>query len=468
MSKDTVVIIMAAGKGKRMKSSLPKVLHKIMGRTLLENVVLTANKLDPVKIIVIVGFNLDMVRNTMQQNLNETIYEKIEWVEQKDQLGTGDAVKQCIPVLKNFDGNALILSGDVPLLTAETLEELMEYHLKEKAVATILTNVMANPAGYGRILRTSRGSVIGIVEDKDAMSEERSIKEINTGTYCFDWQSLNKVLPSLRDENAQGEYYLTDVIHILSKGGQHIGGYKSSDEIESMGISNKNDLAAMTEIVQKRINSYWMEYGVIMIDPKSVYIDHDCVIGQDTIIYPNTLIQGKSRIGQNSEIGPSTQLIDAIIGNEVKIKFSLITKSTILDKTEVGPFAHLRMNTSIGSNCRVGNFVEIKNTIMHDNVKSAHLTYLGDSELGSYTNIGAGTITCNYDGFKKHRTKMGEKVFIGSNSTLVAPVNLADNTYVAAGSVITEDVPEGALAIGRGKQVNKDGWVEKYRDKNKK
>ena len=464
MQEDTVIIIMAAGKGKRMKSSLPKVLHEIMGRTLLEHILLTAFSLNPAKILVIIGHKAELVKDTIKKRMPENIYKKIEWIEQKEQFGTGHAVKQCTPLLKNFNGSTIILSGDVPLLSQETLNSLLKYHLKEKTVATILTTHLDNPFGYGRILRTDSGQVVGIVEEKDAMAEEKHIKEINTGTYCFEWKELSKILPSLKNDNAQEEFYLTDVIHILNKGGKSISAYNSSDSLESVGISDRKDLAYLIGIVQKRINSYWMEQGITIIDPSVVFIDYDVIIGKDTIIYPFTIISGKTRIGENCLLGPSTQLINATIGNEVTIKFSLINNSTILSYTEVGPFAHLREGTNIGDHCRVGNFVEIKNSKLHSNVKSAHLTYLGDSELGCYTNIGAGTITCNYDGFKKHKTTIGERVFVGSNSTLIAPVTLSDDTYIAAGSVITRDVPKGSLAVARERQQNKEGWVE-YRKK---
>lgn len=465
MHKNTTIIIMAAGKGKRMKSSLPKVLHEILGRSLLEHLLLTAFKLNPARILVIIGNKAELVKDTIEKRMPEDIYKKIEWIEQQEQLGTGDAVRQCTPVLKNFNGPTIILSGDVPLLTSDTLNNLLKFHQKEKAVATILTTHLDNPFGYGRILRTDTGQVVGIVEEKDAMTEEKHIKEINTGTYCFDWQVLAKILPSLRNDNAQDEYYLTDVIHILNKGGKTITAYKAQDSVETLGISDRKDLANIIALVQKRINSYWMELGITIIDPSGVYIDYDVIIGKDTIIYPFTMLQGKTRIGETCQIGPCTHLLNAVIGNEVKIRFSLINNSTILNYTEVGPFAHLREGTQVGNHCKVGNFVEIKKSKLHSHVKSAHLTYLGDSELGSYTNIGAGTITCNYDGFKKHKTNIGERVFVGSNSTLIAPVTLADDTYIGAGSVINRDVPKGSLAVAREKQQNKEGWVEYRRKK---
>ncbi|PIQ28682.1 bifunctional N-acetylglucosamine-1-phosphate uridyltransferase/glucosamine-1-phosphate acetyltransferase [bacterium (Candidatus Blackallbacteria) CG17_big_fil_post_rev_8_21_14_2_50_48_46] len=459
------IAIMAAGKGTRMKSeTTPKVLHSLAGRSMLGHVLHAAYALNPEKIHVIVGHCAEQVQNFVQTHGSPTLHERLGWVEQKEQLGTGHAIMQLMPVLENFKGNLMILNGDVPLLRSETLKELLETHEELDYAATLLTTRVENPSGYGRIVRLHE-QFVRIVEHKDASPQELALKEINTGVYIFSWPILEKYLPKISNANAKGEYYLTDVIEMLVHDRQRIGTVTAENPLEVLGVNSRKELAEMECILRKRINDHWMEAGVTLRDPSSIYIDSQVQLGVDIEILPGTLLQGYTKIGDGSKIGPHCEIRESVIGENCEIRFSVLDQVEIKDQAKIGPYAHLRPETVIERNAKVGNFVELKKTHLGEGAKASHLSYLGDAEIGKDCNIGAGTITCNYDGANKHQTTLKEGVFVGSNSTLIAPLTLGEQAFIAAGSVISEDVPAGALGLGRSRQTNKEGWSEHRRPK---
>ncbi|MGL4868315.1 MAG: bifunctional UDP-N-acetylglucosamine diphosphorylase/glucosamine-1-phosphate N-acetyltransferase GlmU, partial [Cetobacterium sp.] len=378
-------------------------------------------------------------------------------VVQNEQLGTGHAVKQAKEKLNNFDGTVMVLCGDTPLLKEETLKNLYNYHKTTGAVTTVLTSIYQNPFGYGRILKQDE-SVIGIIEEKDATKEIKAIKEVNAGVYCFEAKELLVALEKIDNKNQNGEYYLTDVISINVKDGKKVEAFLLEDNDEILGINSKIELEKANKIMRNRINHKHMENGVILIDADNTYIEESVVIGQDTTIYPGALIQGDTEIGQNCEILGNTRIIDCKIADEVRIESSVLEESIVENKVTIGPFAHLRPKSHLKEEVHIGNFVEVKKSVLEKGVKAGHLTYLGDATVGEKTNIGAGTITCNYDGKNKFKTTIGKNAFIGSDTMLVAPINIGENALVGAGSVITKDVPENALAVSRSKQVIKFDW----------
>ena len=449
------VAIMAAGKGTRMRSALPKVLHPLAGRTLLGHVLSALIPLAPARTVAIVGHQHDQVAAALPDGAS--------WVRQEPQLGTGHALMQILPVLPPDSGTLLLLSGDVPLIRSETLSRLVTHHREHQAAATILTTRMPVPGNLGRILRGAGDAVEAIVEAKDAKPEQLMITEINAGIYCFDWAKVAPLLERLQPTNAQGEYYLTDVIAMLVSVGEPVHAVVTPDWTEVMGINDRVELAEAGAVLRERINRHWMRAGVSLVDPATTYIDATVHFEGDATVWPGCTIQGDSVIGDGAEIGPSSQVRDSQIGAGALVRQSVIDESRIGPGTQVGPFAHLRNHADVGADCRIGNFVELKKTVFADKAKASHLSYLGDATIGSGSNIGAGTITCNYDGVHKHPTTIGARVFVGSDSVLVAPVTLADDSYVAAGSVITKDVPSGALGIGRGRQENIAGWVWRRR-----
>lgn len=456
---DLSVIVMAAGKGTRMKSKLPKVLHKIAGKSMLDYVIDSVQELNPDNIFVVVGYEAETIKNSFDNRL------EVKWVEQKEQLGTGHAIMQVLPFLKGYSGNVLVLSGDVPLLSTETMKNLLDIHEKYDAHATILTTILENPFGYGRIIKDSDGNIIKIIEEKDASGEEKLVKEINSGTYCFKWKSLDSYIKKITPQNAQGEYYLTDVIKLFEDNGLRIRSHATNSIEEVLGVNDRAMLAKITGIIREKINDGLMFSGVSIIDPKTTYIDSGVRIGVDSVIYPNTIIEGKSVIGSNCKLGPNSQIVNTTIGDNTEVTFSSVVDSGISDNCSIGPFSRIREKAFISNKCKIGNFVELKKTIFDEGVKASHLAYIGDAEVGTKTNIGAGTITCNYDGKKKHKTLIGENVFVGSNSTLVAPVSLEPDSYIAAGSVITQAVPSYALGVGRARQRNVDDWVLRKKEK---
>ncbi len=450
---DTAVIIMAAGKGKRMKSNLPKVLHNLAGKPILNYVSDTVSQLEAKRKILVVGCKSDKIR--------ELIGDKIEFVEQKEQLGTAHAVLQTEKLLSGFKGDVLILSGDVPFLTIKTLKKLLKYHQNNNFCCTLLSTILKNPKGYGRIIRDKKGELKGIIEEVDLSPEKKKITEINSGIYCFNKEKLFQTLEKVTKDNKQGEYYLTDTVKILLEEGLTVGNIIVKDCSEILGINNRLDLADASQKVYQKTLQDLMLQGVTIVDPNSTFIEQGVKIGQDSIIYPFTIIEKDTKIGSSCLIGPYSHLIDADIRKGVRVWASIIESSTIKEGANIGPYAHLRPETVVEKGAKIGNFVEVKNTIIGEGSKASHLTYLGDATIGKKVNIGAGTITCNYDGEKKYKTVIEDGVFIGSNNTLIAPVKLGKDSYTGAGSTITEDVPEGNLAIARSGQRNISGWRKK-------
>ncbi len=454
--RDTAVIIMAAGKGKRMKSDLPKVLHNLAGKSILSYVINTVNQLEAKRKILVVGYKNDKIR--------ELIGDKIEYTEQKEQLGTAHAVLQAKKLLSGFKGDVLILSGDVPFLSLETLKKLLKYHKDNNFYCTLLSAVFKNAKGYGRIIRNKKGEIKGIIEEVDLSPEKKKISEINSGIYCFDKEKLFEALEKITTDNKQGEYYLTDTVKILLDVGLTVGNIIIKNNSEIVGINTQLDLADASKKVYQNTLQTLMLQGVTIIDPNSIFIEQGVKIGQGSIIYPFTIIEKDTKVESNCFIGPYSHLIDADIGKRVRVWASVIENSVVKEGANIGPYAHLRPGTVIEKGAKIGNFVELKNTIMGENSKASHLTYLGDTIIGKKVNIGAGTITCNYDGEKKNKTIIEDGVFIGSNNSLVAPVKLGKNSYTGAGSTITEDVPADNLAIARSRQKNISGWQKRKKE----
>ncbi len=450
---DFVTIILAAGKGTRMKSKLPKVLHKAGGKTMVQSVLDAAKAAGARRNIVITGFGGEQVR--------EALAGQAEFVEQKEQLGTGHAVLQTKDFMQGEKGTVMVLCGDTPLLTGDLLKKLYEEHVQAGAKATVLTAIMPDATGYGRIIRGADGSVNRIVEHKDATEEERKVREVNSGIYCFDIEALFEMLPKVTNDNAQGEYYLPDVLGMLKKQGEKIWAVAADDYEDTLGINSRLQLSRAEKILRRRKNEELMAEGVSILDPDTTYIDADVQIGRDTVIYPMTFIEGKTVIGENCEIGPSVRLQNVTIGNGVKGQYLYAHDAIVDNDANLGQFVHLRPNAHIGEQVKIDNFIEVKNANIGKASKLPHLSYIGDCDMGEGVNMGCGSITVNYDGKKKYRTKIGNHAFIGCNSNLVAPVTLADNAFVAAGSTVTKDVPADALAIARERQTNIEGWVDK-------
>ena len=434
-------LILAAGKGTRMKSKLPKVLHKVGGKAMVERVLDTVQSMGTNRDVVVVGFAGDAVQNYLG--------DRAEFVRQEEQNGTGHAVKQAQPVLGDYDGTIILLCGDTPLVTKESLEALLQEHAKSGAAATILTAHMPDPTGYGRIIRNESGSVVRIVEQKDGKPEELIVQEINTGMYAFDSKKLWPCLDQLSD----------DVVGILVNAGERVSAYMTEDFEESLGVNSRHQLAQAEEILKRRKNYELMNDGVTIIDPNTTYVAPEVLVGPDTILHPGTILEGNTVIGSGCEIGPHTRLSNVVVGNDTVIHFTYGHDCEVKDGADIGPYVHLRPDTVIGNQVHIGNFVEVKNSHVGAGTKFPHLSYIGDSDVGSGVNIGCGTITVNYDGKVKHRTTIGEGAFIGCNSNLVAPVTIGNYSYVGAGSTITKDVPDKALAVGRSKQIIKENWV---------
>ncbi|MDT9186864.1 bifunctional UDP-N-acetylglucosamine diphosphorylase/glucosamine-1-phosphate N-acetyltransferase GlmU [Limnospira fusiformis KN01] len=445
------VAILAAGRGTRMKSDLPKVLHQLGGRSLVEWVLESARDLQPLRKLVIVGYGGDQVQTSLMAKYADA---GLEFVEQKQQLGTGHAIQQVLPYLQDFTGDLLVLNGDVPLLRPHTLQQLMTIHKQQGNAATILTANLPNPTGYGRVFCDSKNLVKEIVEHRDCTEAQKQNHRINAGVYCFNWQALAKILPHLKADNDQQEYYLTDTVHDLDP----VMAVDVEDFREIMGINNRRHLAAAHEVFQEWIKEEWMDAGVTLIDPDSITIDDTVQLEPDVIIEPQTHLRGKTLIRSGSRIGPGSLIENSEIGENVTVLYSVISDSTIASNTRIGPYTHLRGHANIAEGCRIGNFVELKNAEVGPKTNIAHLSYIGDATLGEKVNIGAGTITANYDGFKKHHTTIGDRTKTGSNSVIVAPVTLGNDVTVAAGSVITNDVPDDSLAIARERQIVKHNW----------
>ncbi len=452
------VVVLAAGKGTRMKSSLPKVLHKVNGRPMLSHVLATARSVDPASVTVVLGHMADTVRAAYQSDAS------VKFVVQEPQLGTGHALLQALPELGEATGDILLLYGDVPFLSAATVAELLARHRREQSAATVLTAEVDQPFGYGRIVRQD-GAIVRIVEERDATAAERALKEINAGIYALALEPLPEAMAALAPQNAQGEYYLPDLIGIYRRRSLGVSTLtvRSADEIR--GINGRRELAEVSRLVRNAKNEELLAAGVTLIDPATTYVEADVEVGADTVIHPNVYLEGRTVIGGACEIHAGTRLVNATVGDRVTIRnYCVVTDSTVESDAVLGPFAHLRPGSVVQSEAHVGNFVELKKATLGRKSKASHLTYLGDATIGDNVNIGAGTITCNYDGKLKHQTVIGDGAFIGSDSQLIAPVSVGKGAYVAAGSSITDNVPDDALAITRGRQLNKEGWAKRKRD----
>ncbi|EAD5680549.1 bifunctional UDP-N-acetylglucosamine diphosphorylase/glucosamine-1-phosphate N-acetyltransferase GlmU [Listeria innocua] len=451
MSKRYAVVL-AAGQGTRMKSKLYKVLHPVCGKPMVEHVVDQISTLDVDKVVTIVGHGAEKVQ--------EHLAGKSEFVKQDEQLGTAHAVLQAKSELAGKDGVTLVVCGDTPLIEASTMEALLKYHHEKRAKATILTTVIEDPTGYGRIIRDDLGIVEKIVEHKDATEKEQRISEINTGTYCFDNKALFEALENVSNDNVQGEYYLPDVIKILKDADEVVAAYKMESFEESLGVNDRIALAEASKLMQRRINENHMRNGVTLVNPENTYIDIDVKIGQDTVIEPGVMLRGKTVIGGDCVVTSGSEIVSSVIGERVHVRNSSIFESKVGDDVQIGPYAHLRPESDIHNHVKIGNYVETKKAVVGEGTKLPHFIYMGDAEIGKNVNVGCGSIAVNYDGKNKAKTIIGDNVFVGCNSNLIAPVKVGDRAFIAAGSTITKDVPEDALGIARAKQDNKLGYAK--------
>lgn len=448
-------IILAAGEGKRMQSNIAKPLHKVCGKSMIEWVLGAANSVGTAENIVVIGHKAEEIK----KHLGECA----TYAYQYQQRGTGDAVMQGMEPLSGKNGTVVVLYGDTPLIQGETLKQALTAHTEAENAVTVITAIAENPYGYGRIVREN-GTIARIVEQKDATEEEAAICEINAGMYFFDLDKLRSALGRISNDNSQGEYYLTDTISILLSDGENVGTYTVPFE-ETLGVNDRVQLACVEGIQNSRLVKAAMLGGVTMLDPATVRLSADTVIGRDTVIYPSVILEGRTVIGSNCQIGPNTRLTDCVIGDETEVANSVGVQSSVGSGTHVGPFAYLRPNSLVGSNVKIGDFVEIKNASIGDGTKVAHLTYVGDADVGERVNFGCGTVVVNYDGTNKHRTTIGDDAFIGCNTNLVSPVTVNRGAYTAAGSTITDEVPEGALAIARSRQTVKEHWADNRKKK---
>jgi bifunctional UDP-N-acetylglucosamine pyrophosphorylase / glucosamine-1-phosphate N-acetyltransferase len=456
-------VVLAAGEGTRMRSATPKVLHPLCGRPMLLHVLDTLVELPLERIVVVVGHGAERVTKTLQEQLATEI--AVEFVEQRVQRGTGDAVSVGLTAFADelgTDDDVIVLTGDTPLLRADTLADLATEHRLADAAATLLTAELDDPTGYGRVLRDARGNVERVVEQADANDAELGIAEVNPSIYCFRRAFLAPALRRLSPENAQGEYYLTDVVGVLRQAGHVVLGIPAADPTETLGVNDRAQLAVAEAILRQRVCDRWMREGVTMTDPAATYIDVSVELEPDVRLLPGTILEGRTVIGAGSVIGPDVHLVDTIVGERATISNTVAHEAEIGDGASVGPYTHLRPGTHVGAGAKLGNFVEAKNSDIGEGAKASHLSYLGDTDVGAGANIGAGTITANYDGVRKHRTKIGKDARIGSNNTLVAPVEIGDGAYTGAGSVVTHDVPPGALAKGVPAR-SQEGWVAERR-----
>lgn len=455
--KKRLAVVLAAGMGTRMKSDTYKVLHQINGLSMVEHVLRAVNKSRVQRIVTIVGHGAEAVKSV--------IGDQSEFALQEEQLGTAHAVIQAKDFLLEEEGATLVICGDTPLISAETLEELFEVHESNNAKATILTAIAPNPSGYGRIVRYGDGEISQIVEHKDATPEIRAITEINTGTYVFDNKALFDALEKVDNDNVQNEFYLTDVIRILVDQQEVVKAHIMDDFDEAIGINDRVALAQASQLMTSRINTYHMRNGVTMINPESTYIEIDVEIGRDTIIESSVSLKGQTKIGDHVIVGKGSEIVDSAISDHVVIKNSVIEGARVARNATVGPFAHLRPKADIGEEVHIGNFVEVKNSSLDQGAKAGHLTYIGDAEIGKNVNVGCGTTFVNYDGKNKHRTSVGDNSFIGSGSLIVAPVQIGHNAITAAGSTITQDVPNEALGIARSRQENHENFWDRFNNK---
>ena len=452
------IIILAAGQGKRMRSAVPKVLHPLGGRPLLAHVLDACTGLDPEAVRVVVGHGDGRIREAFPA------MDPGAWVLQPEQLGTGHAAQCAVDALGDFRGDLLILNGDVPLLSCRSLSGMLAAHQSGGHDLTLGVATLPDPSGYGRILRGPGGDITGVVEERDATEAQRAIPEINVGLYLAPADFLRAALAALDNRNHQGEYYLPDIAGFAARMEARIGSMTVDDPREFRGVNNREELAWMEKTLQADINRKWMERGVTLKDPDSTYIDAEAVIGEDTVIGPNSHLLGRTVVGAGCRIDGSAYLTNVRLGDAVHLRFSVVLDDCDVEEgVSIGPFAHLRPGTVLKRDVHIGNFVEVKNSSVGEGTKASHLSYIGDTDLGRESNIGAGTITCNYDGFAKHRTTIGDRVQVGSDTQLVAPVAVGDDAYIGAGSTITKDVPAGALAVSRTPQQHMEGWVAGFR-----
>ncbi len=450
----TACVILAAGQGKRMKSGLPKVLHEICGAPMIESVVSAARRVNAEKLVVVAGRHMDLIRRSVGAA-------DIVFVRQKEPKGTGHALLCARRALDDFRGTVVVLNGDSPLVEHETIKKFLRLHRRDGNALSVLSFIAKDPKDYGRIVRDGSGGVSAIIEEKDADTFQKKICEVNSGVYALNRDAL-LLLDAIRINTAKGEYYLTDIATEAAKQGLKAAAYCIGTEEEFMGVNTREELARASLLMRRRISKKWSERGVTFIDSDSTFIHAGVSIGRDSVIYPNVYLEGHAKIGRGTTIFPNVRIIDSQIGSGVVIKdSSLIEDSKVKDRASVGPFAHLRPGSEVGAGAKVGNFVELKKAVIGRESKASHLSYLGDTVIGRAVNIGAGTITCNYDGVNKHRTVLGDGVFVGSDTQFVAPVKVGRGAYIGAGSTITEDVPAGALALSRSRQKNIRGWAKK-------
>lgn len=454
-----MAIVLAAGQGKRMKSKLYKVLHPVCGKPMVGHVVNVVKKVKAEKAVVVVGHGAESVI--------QYLGDQVEYAYQSEQLGTGHAVQQAEELLGQEEGTTVILYGDTPLVTDTTIAKLQQFHQTNHLAATVLTAVVPDPTGLGRIIRDEEGNIQRIVEQKDCNEEQAQITEINTGMYCFDNKKLFAALKKVTNLNSQGEYYLTDVLEILRNDDERVGAYIAPDYTEGIGVNDRVGLAEAEQLMRTRIVRNHQVNGVTVIDPTSAYIESDVQIGADTIVYPGTVLRGHTIIGEDCQIGPNADIKDTAVANGATVKHSVINSAQIGENTTVGPFAYIRPDSIVGANCKIGDFVELKNAHLGDGTKVSHLSYVGDARVGKAVNIGCGAITVNYDGYNKEMTEIGDRAFIGSNVNLIAPVKVGEDAFIVAGSTITQNVNDNDLALARSRQVNKPGYASKLKERAK-
>jgi bifunctional UDP-N-acetylglucosamine pyrophosphorylase/glucosamine-1-phosphate N-acetyltransferase len=450
-------IVLAAGQGKRMKSKLYKVLHQVCGKPMVGHVVQALERIHAQRTVVVVGHGADSVKSYLG--------ERAEYAMQEQQLGTGHAVLQAESLLGAEDGLTVVLYGDTPLITSDSLLDMIKLHQEKGAAATVMTAIVEDPFGLGRIIRDEEGRVSRIVEQKDCNGQEREVKEINSGMYCFTNRKLFEALNKVTNDNVQGEYYLTDVIGIMVGEQEIVEAYCTQDAMETLGVNDKVALSDAERVMRARINRNHMLNGVTLMDPLNTYIEADVQIGADTVVLPGSILKGKTTIGEDCVIGPLADITDSQVADGVQVKYAVLSEAVVGDATAIGPFAYLRPGAKLGANVKIGDFVEVKNATLGDDVKVSHLSYIGDAVVGNNVNFGCGAITVNYDGFNKQLTEIGEDAFIGSNVNLVAPVKIGRGAYVVAGSTITNDVEADGMAIARERQVNKPDYASKLRSK---
>jgi bifunctional UDP-N-acetylglucosamine pyrophosphorylase/glucosamine-1-phosphate N-acetyltransferase len=461
-------VVLAAGLGKRMYSSLPKVLHRIDGTPMLHFVMNTVYELDPKKTIVVVGKHGKDVKESLQADSNACrLHRSISFAHQKEAKGTAHALLKALPFMKGFKGTVLVINGDTPLISLKTLKKLITLHKHKKDIISLLSFQAREPGSYGRIIRDRSGRVVSIIESRDATTSQKKIKEVNSGVYVFETEALS-LLNKIKMNVSKGEYYLTDIIHIAREKGLKTSAYLVGSEDECMGVNTREELERVRIVMKENIINKWIHRGVCFIDTESVFLAPHVTIGRGTTVYPNVHLEGKTTIGRQCTIYPNVRISESVIGDGVIIKdCTLIEESVVKKRASVGPFARVRPGSEIGADAKIGNFVEVKKSVVGAGTKAGHLTYLGDAQIGKNVNIGAGTITCNYDGYRKHTTVVKDNVFVGSDSQLIAPVEIGKGAYIGAGSTITKDVSAQSLALSRAEQRQIEGWALRRRPKGK-